>query len=375
MDPKWRRHIAPGLDSPKQNRWYSHTGPTIASLISEDNLLNIRNVVPRRDLPTLFSALAIVLSVSASSASRVDIEPPASSPSPPEWAYPVNQPDQVARKVGLSAIRVPGSTVSLHPAQLLDLFSAPDWHPADHPVMPDIVAQGRKPGVQACGYCHLPDGTGRPENASLAGLPAIYIEQQVRDFSSGARRTAVPSRLPPKLMTELSALATGEEIKTAAAYFSHLTPKNRIQVVETQTVPGTRVAGWIRVVDKSARREPIGQRIIEVPADVEDFENRDAHSRFVAYVPVGSVAAGQPLVISSAPDRPLACTACHGPDLKGAGNVPSIAGRSPSYIVRQLFDIQSGLRAGTQVAPMVVVAKRLNTEEMVEIAAYLATLH
>jgi len=53
----------------------------------------------------------------------------------------------------------------------------------------------------------------------------------------------------------------------------------------------------------------------------------------------------------------------------------SIAGRSPSYIVRQLFDIRSGLRAGAQVAPMVEVAKRLHTEEMVEIAAYLATLH
>jgi cytochrome c553 len=275
----------------------------------------------------------------------------------------------------MSPIRVPDSTVSLLPAQLLDLFSAPDWHPADHPVMPDVVARGRQPGVQACGYCHLPDGAGRPENASLAGLPAAYIDQQVSDFRSGVRRTAVPSRRPPKLMTDLSALATDDEIKTAAAYFSRLTPHNRIQVIETQTVPGTHVAGWIRIVDQAAPREPIGQRIIEVPVDQEDFEHRDTHSRFIAYVPIGAVAAGKAQVKSGAPDRSLACAACHGPDLKGAGNVPGIAGRSPSYIVRQLFDIQSGLRAGAQVAPMAEVVKHLRTEKMLEIAAYLATLH
>jgi cytochrome c553 len=239
--------------------------------------------------------------------------------------------------------------------------------------MPDVVARGRKPSVQACGYCHLPDGAGRPENASLAGLPAAYTEQQLRDFRSGARRTAVPSRLPPKLMTDLSALATDDEIKTAAAYFSRLTLQNRIQVIETQTVPGTHVAGWIRIVDQAAAREPIGRRIIEVPVDQEDFERRDTHARFIAYVPIGAVAMGESLV-SGAPDRSLACAACHGADLKGAGNVPGIAGRSPSYIVRQLFDIQSGLRAGPQVAPMAEIARRLHTEEMAQIAAYLATL-
>jgi cytochrome c553 len=331
-----------------------------------------RKVSQRGAVAALFVVVAAFV-VSARSASQVDVRPPVVLPSPPGWAYPVDPPNPVARGVGLSPVRVPDSTVSLLPAQLVNLFSAPDWHPADHPVMPDVVARGRKPSVQACGYCHLPDGAGRPENASLAGLPAAYTEQQLRDFRSGARRTAVPSRLPPKLMTDLSALATDDEIKTAAAYFSRLTLQNRIQVIETQTVPGTHVAGWIRIVDQAAAREPIGRRIIEVPVDQEDFERRDTHARFIAYVPIGAVAMGESLV-SGAPDRSLACAACHGADLKGAGNVPGIAGRSPSYIVRQLFDIQSGLRAGPQVAPMAEIARRLHTEEMAQIAAYLATL-
>jgi hypothetical protein len=42
--------------------------------------------------------------------------------------------------------------------------------------------------VFACGFCHLPNGLGRPENSSLAGLPASYIVQQVADFKSGARK-------------------------------------------------------------------------------------------------------------------------------------------------------------------------------------------
>ena len=46
------------------------------------------------------------------------------------------------------------------------------------------------------------------------------------------------------------------------------------------------------------------------------------------------------------------CGACHGPDLKGLGAVPGIAGRSPSYIVRQLYDFKHGTRAGADSAQM-----------------------
>jgi cytochrome c553 len=241
--------------------------------------------------------------------------------------------------------------------------------------MPDVVAHGRKPGVYACGYCHLPDGGGRPENASLAGLPATYIAQQVADIRNGTRRTAVPTRVPPKLMTHLAAVATDNEIGAAAEYFSKLQPQFRIKVIESETVPHTHVAGWILAVDKAGPREPMGQRIIEVPEDVEQFEHRDSRTGFIAYVPVGSLKAGQELVASGGVDKTIACSGCHGADLKGAGTVPGIGGRSPSYIMRQLFDIQSGLRAGAAIAPMVPVVKRLSIPEMIQISSYLATRH
>jgi cytochrome c553 len=50
--------------------------------------------------------------------------------------------------------------------------------PSDHGALPDIVANGRKPGVFACGFCHRATGPGGPENADLAGLPKSYIIQQ-----------------------------------------------------------------------------------------------------------------------------------------------------------------------------------------------------
>src|SRR5215510_14214732 len=88
----------------------------------------------------------------------------------------------------------------------------------DHGALPDIVANGRKPGVFACGYCHRATGPGGPENADLAGLPKSYIIQQMADYKSGSRGTAVPGRAPPKLMIELSKPITDAEIEAAAAY-------------------------------------------------------------------------------------------------------------------------------------------------------------
>jgi len=321
-------------------------------------------------------AAACLLALPADSLAQTDspAEHAPLSALPPAWAYPVNPPNMPDARDESVVVRVPYSDRAFLPSQLHDLFNAPDWHPQDHPTMPNVVARGRKPHVYACGYCHLPDGAGRPENASLAGLPVGYIVQQLADFKSGARRTAVPVRVPPQLMIALAQSVTNAEIKAAAEYFSSLQPQLRIKVIETYAVPRTYVASWFLAVDKSAPKEPIGQRIIEVPEDLEQFEHRDARARFVAYAPVGSVKAGEALVKIGGPNRTLACASCHGVDLKGAGIVPSIAGRSPSYIVRQLVDIQSGLHVGRDIAPMVDVVKQLKVDEMISIAAYLATL-
>lgn len=297
--------------------------------------------------------------------------PTASAAEPPAWAYPVNPPGFKPAADDGTARHVPGSTASYTLSQVRDRFVAPDWHPADHPTMPEVVARGRKPGVFACGYCHRASGPGGPENSSVAGLPEAYILRQMADFKSGARRSAVPQRAPVQLKASMAKEVSDAELAEAARYFASLRPRANIRVVETDVVPRTTVAGWVHVDLRSGETEPLAGRVVEVPEDAEHFESRDARARFIAYVPVGSPKRGEAL---AAGGRTPACATCHGPGLRGLGDVPSIAGRSPSYVMRQLVDMKLGTRAGTGVAPMKPVADALSIEEMTALAAYLATL-
>jgi cytochrome c553 len=261
----------------------------------------------------------------------------------PIWAYPLDPNYKLAPDDG-KARHVPESSVALSVAQTRDRFFAPDWHPDDHVAMPEIVALGRKPDVFACGFCHRADGPGGPENASLAGLPAAYIIQQMVDLKNGSRKSAVPER------------------------------GSTITVVETDMVPKTFVAGSFLADAKSGEKEPIGSRIVEVPEDFVQFENRDARSRFIAYVPPGSVKKGEALAMKGVGNPPAQCATCHGPGLQGLGQVPALAGRSPSYFVRQLYDFKHGARAGANSELMKPVADALTLDDMVVLAAYAASL-
>src|SRR3954453_12571009 len=292
---------------------------------------------------------------------------------PPPWAYTPNNPDYKPPVDDGKPVRVPDSTASYTWSQLRDRFIAPVWHPGDHVALPDIVAIGRKPGVFACGYCHRATGTGGPENADLAGLPKSYIIQQMADYKSGARGTSVPGRTPSKLMIELSRPITDAEIEQAASYFSALQPRKRIKVVESDTAPKTYVAGLLWAAVETDEREPIGARIVEVPDDLLRFESRDPRSTFTAYVPIGSLAKGEALVMQGGAGKTTQCTVCHGPDLKGLGPLPGIAGRSPSYMFRQLYDFQHGTRTGAWSPLMAPVVANLNEEDLVAIVAYLAS--
>ena len=54
-------------------------------------------------------------------------------------------------------------------------------------------------------------------------------------------------------------------------------------------------------------------------------------------------------------------------------DVPPIAGRSPSYIARQIFDIQQGTRNGASAQLMKLIVANLTKEDIVAIAAYVAS--
>ena len=228
-------------------------------------------------------------------------------------------------------------------------------------------------GRRACSLCHYPNGKGRPENAGVSGLPVAYFIQTMADFKNEARKSADTRKANTNLMIVYAKAMTDDEVKAAAEYFAAITWTPWIKVVETATVPKTRIAGGMFLKIEGGETEPIGDRIIEVPDETERTESlRDPRSGFTAYVPAGSIKKGEALVTTSGA-KTTRCAVCHGTDLKGLGPVPGIVGRSPSYTVRQLFDTQRGTRKGVWADLMKPVVANLTNDDMLAIAAYTAS--
>jgi cytochrome c553 len=212
---------------------------------------------------------------------------------------------------------------------------------------------------------------GHPESASLAGLSVNYMIQQLRDYRSGARKSLGDRG---DSMIAMAAAMTDEEMRVASEYFAGLPVIRHTRVVETGRVPETYVGGGnMRHAKAGGGTEPIGQRIIEFPENSELQELEDSHSRFVAYVPPGSIAKGRELATTGG-GKTIACSVCHGGDLKGLGDVPRLVGQSPIYMVRQMMDIRHGARRGSAAALMTGVVANLTQEDMVNLAAYIGSL-
>jgi cytochrome c553 len=323
----------------------------------------------------LFSAAAVVTP-------PLQAQDQAKQPAHPlAWAYAVleNAPPPPPVTDDPKLYHVPGSDQGFTMKQLKDTGNPADWFPNDHPPMPAIVAHRRSPGVNpwigSCGLCHYPNGKGRPENAGIAGLPEGYILEQLSDFKNGARKTADPGKKNTATMSGNAAGITDEEAKQAAVYFSSMKMTPWIKVVETETVPKVRNVGGFFVPAEGSEKEPIGRRILEMPVDPEATEMfRNPRSGWIAYVPLGSVKRGEDLVVKGGSGKTVACAACHGEGLKGNGNFPPLAGRSPSYIARQLYDIQQFTRNGPGTQLMRPVVQNLSEDDITMIAAYLASL-
>jgi cytochrome c553 len=304
----------------------------------------------------------------------------------PAWAYGfdntregprADRPDSDARGgPDNGALRhLPGSKFSFTLTQIRDNSGPADWYPEDHPPMPDIVAHGKKPNVTACSFCHYPNGKGRPVNTNLAGLPYSYILQVLGEFRSGTRMSADTRKANTNQMIQFAKSMSDDEMKDAARYFSSMKWTPWIRVVEANMVPRTQIANGIYLRLPGDEKEPLGNRIVETPEDVEAMEVlRDDRSGFIAYVPVGSIEKGATLVMTGGGGKTTRCTICHGADLMGMGPVPLLAGRSPSYLVRQLYDMRQGKRTGEWTTLMMPVVSKLTTDDMIAIAAYLASL-
>lgn len=310
------------------------------------------------------TGVAAALTAGAVAIARTDID----------WAFPtVGAPVRPAANGGRS-VSLRGSRIRFARGDLDSGFLAIDWWPKTHGPLPAVVRYGRRPDVLACGYCHLPDGEGRPENFALAGLKATYMLEQLHDIRSGERRAIHPAWLPSSVMSQVAHAVTGGEAAFAAAYFARQTFVARTRIVEAAEIPAVVPDAFVYRRLPGGKRETLGDRIVETPADFNRFELRDATVGYVAYVPPGAVARGRVLALGGDGGRITACTVCHGAALRGVGNIPPLAGRSPTQLFRQLAGFHAQSRHGAGDAPMLTETAELSTSDLIDLAAYAGSL-
>jgi len=208
----------------------------------------------------------------------------------------------------------------------------------------------------------------------VQGLPYDYIVQQLHDFQQNLRNSADPRKSNTGEMQNIARALSEAEIEEVARYFSSIPVPKYIRVVETEMIPTMRIQGEIYYPTDDGQQEPIGVRIIETPEDVEQSRLRNPRSGFIAYAPVGAIKRGEALATSGGGGKTTACAVCHGPGLKGLGPIPNIAGRSPSYLARQMYDIKLGTRKGAMAALMVPVVANLSDSDIVDVIAYVSSL-
>ncbi|HUQ09821.1 MAG TPA: c-type cytochrome [Steroidobacteraceae bacterium] len=306
--------------------------------------------------------------------------PPKTPPAAPEKPAKPVKPDPNAPKAEPPAeplLDIPDSTEKFTQARINDPFDPPDWRPTSHGPMPEVVSHGRKPAVMACAFCHTPSGQGRPENSALAGLPEAYIREQLLDYRSGRRKAVGPETyLPIQNMIKIAKAMTDQEIDDSAKYFSQQKLKRRVYVIDQLRIPRAEPAAWIYV--EHGGTEDLDGRLLEVTQDLTRHERRDDRLEYLAYVPPGALTRGKSLVLGgkSSVDnsqRTVACTQCHLGNLKGTDQIPPIAGRSPTYLLRQLLAFRNGVRVNEKSAQMNAVVEKLTLDEMIDVVAYVSS--
>jgi cytochrome c553 len=247
-----------------------------------------------------------------------------------------------------------------------------DWYPDDrHGTAPNIVRFGKEGGVRQCSLCHLPDGSGRPENAPVSAYHPTYFMQQMQDFRDGLRKSADPRKANTNTMIGFAKATTREEDRAAAEFFAQQPYPRRMKVVESKTAPKVRMQGGMHMAVPAAEgggMQPIhADEIVEVPDDNLRAEARDTRMPWTAYVPPGTLNRGKQVAAK------YQCATCHSANLEGLGPVPALAGRSPSFTMRQLFDMKEGTRRGPWSELMKPIVSRMTVQEMMAVSAYAAS--
>lgn len=268
-------------------------------------------------------------------------------------------------------LTVNGSAVTYTMGERRDKFRAVDWFPEQHQTAPALVTRGRAPDVSACGRCHTVTGTGKPENASIAGLDKDYLVRQLKEMRSG-HRVHPRVQMQPSAMFSTAAHLSDQDIHIVSQWYSDMAYQTVLTVQEAEEVPPVANIGWLWALEKNGQPRKTAGRILEVARDGPAFEKADLRAGIIAYVPVGALARGRQLAENGAPGIP-ACQSCHGAGLRG-GIAPALAGRYPNYMIRQILGFANGRRSGAYAPQMTSFAQHLRRDDMIAVAAFAASL-
>jgi cytochrome c553 len=178
----------------------------------------------------------------------------------------------------------------------------------------NVAAGKAKAGM--CAACHGADGNGGadPSWPKLAGQIPEYLEKQLHDFKSGARKDPI--------MTGMAAPLSAADVKNLAAYFSSL-----------KTKPGAAM---------SAELAKEGEKI---------YRGGNAKTGVSA------------------------CMSCHGPSGQGIPpRFPKVSGQNAAYTEKQLLAFKAGTRTNDGDI-MTRIAFRMSAQEIKAVAQYMAGLH
>jgi cytochrome c553 len=184
---------------------------------------------------------------------------------------------------------------------------------------PSRFADNMAERTRACMACHGDQGRAGPDGyyPRLAGKPAGYLHNQLRNFAQGRRHYELMARLIDPL--------TDDYLGEMARYFSSL----------------------------------------NLPYPAPSASNAITPER---------LAKGRQLVTQGDPSRGLpACTQCHGARLTGVqANVPGLLGLPLDYLNAQLGAWQTGQRKALAPDCMAVVVKRIPAEDLIAVSSWLA---
>jgi cytochrome c553 len=92
----------------------------------------------------------------------------------------------------------------------------------------------------------------------------------------------------------------------------------------------------------------------------------------------GNASLGRTIFANGLPEENVpACSACHGPDGHGTGQIPRLAGQVPSYLVKTMSNWsreRAQASAGGLAAIMVPTTHNLSEAEIAAVAAYVGSL-